>query len=51
MRVGVDLIEIDRIQRALERYSGFAARCFTEAERAYCDRGQPGSALRRALRG
>ena len=37
MRVGVDLIEIERIQRALERYSGFAARCFTEAERAYCD--------------
>jgi holo-[acyl-carrier protein] synthase len=35
--VGVDLIEIERIRRALERYSGFAARCFTDAERAYCD--------------
>jgi len=42
MRVGVDLIEIERIERALERYSGFAARCFTEAERAYCEsRGNP----------
>ena len=37
MRVGIDLIEIERIKRALERYSGFAERCFTEAERAYCD--------------
>ena len=42
MKVGVDLIEIERIARALERYSGFAARCFTEAEREYCDsRGNP----------
>jgi holo-[acyl-carrier protein] synthase len=37
MRVGVDLIEIARIERALERYPGFRERCFTEAERAYCD--------------
>ena len=37
MRVGVDLIEIQRIARALERYPGFRERCFTEAERAYCD--------------
>ncbi len=37
MRVGIDLIEIERIQSALERYSGFAERCFTEGERAYCD--------------
>ena len=42
MRVGVDLIEIERIASALERYSGFAARCFTEAEREYCEsRGNP----------
>jgi holo-[acyl-carrier protein] synthase len=42
MRVGIDLIEIERVQHALERYSGFAARCFTETERAYCDsRGNP----------
>ena len=37
MRVGVDLIEIERIRRALERYPGFRERCFTDAERAYCD--------------
>ena len=37
MRVGVDLIEIPRIARALKRYPGFRERCFTEAERAYCD--------------
>jgi holo-[acyl-carrier protein] synthase len=35
--VGVDLIEISRIARALERYSGFRERCFTDAERAYCE--------------
>jgi holo-[acyl-carrier protein] synthase len=37
LRVGVDLIEIDRIAAALERRPGFPERCFTEAERAYCD--------------
>jgi holo-[acyl-carrier protein] synthase len=37
VRVGVDLIEIERIRCALERYPGFRERCFTEAERAYCD--------------
>ena len=37
MRIGVDLIEIERIRLALERYAGFRERCFTEAERAYCD--------------
>jgi holo-[acyl-carrier protein] synthase len=36
MKVGVDLIEIERIRRALDR-PGFRERCFTEAERAYCD--------------
>jgi holo-[acyl-carrier protein] synthase len=35
--VGIDLIEIDRIRRALERHPSFRERCFTEAERAYCD--------------
>ena len=43
MRVGVDLIEIERIRRALDRYDGFRERCFTEAERAYCD-GKPNPA-------
>src|SRR5260221_5237744 len=37
MKVGVDAIEISRIRRALERYPAFRERCFTEAERAYCD--------------
>ena len=37
LKVGVDLIEIERIRLALERYPGFKERCFTEAERAYCD--------------
>ena len=37
LKVGVDLIEIARIRRALERYPRFRERCFTEAERAYCD--------------
>jgi holo-[acyl-carrier protein] synthase len=37
-RVGVDLIEIERIAAALVRHGGrFAQRCFTDAERAYCD--------------
>jgi holo-[acyl-carrier protein] synthase len=36
MTVGVDLIEIERIRRALER-PGFRERCFTAAEREYCD--------------
>jgi holo-[acyl-carrier protein] synthase len=37
VKVGVDLIEIERIRRSLERYPSFRERCFTEAERAYCD--------------
>jgi holo-[acyl-carrier protein] synthase len=37
LTVGVDLIEIDRIRRALDRYPRFRDRCFTEAEQAYCD--------------
>jgi holo-[acyl-carrier protein] synthase len=37
VRIGVDLIEIERVRRALERYPGFRERCFTEAEREYCD--------------
>jgi holo-[acyl-carrier protein] synthase len=36
VKVGIDLIEIERIRRALERPS-FRERCFTEAEREYCD--------------
>src|SRR5712691_2906804 len=37
MNVGVDLIEIERIRRALDRYPAFRERCFTDAERAYCE--------------
>jgi holo-[acyl-carrier protein] synthase len=38
VRVGIDLIEIDRIRRALERHGdSFKRRCFTEAEQVYCD--------------
>ena len=37
MTVGIDLIEIERIRLALERYPSFRERCFTDAERAYCD--------------
>jgi holo-[acyl-carrier protein] synthase len=36
-RVGVDLIEIERVRRSLQRYEGFKDRCFTKAEQAYCD--------------
>jgi holo-[acyl-carrier protein] synthase len=35
--VGIDLLEIDRLERALARRPGLAARLFTEAERAYAD--------------
>ena len=37
MRVGLDLIEIARIERTLARYPSFRNRVFTEAEREYCD--------------
>jgi holo-[acyl-carrier protein] synthase len=38
VRVGVDLIEIERVRRALARHGeSFKERCFTAAERAYCD--------------
>jgi holo-[acyl-carrier protein] synthase len=37
VKVGLDLIEIERISAALERYPSFRERCFTDAEREYCD--------------
>jgi holo-[acyl-carrier protein] synthase len=37
VKVGLDLIEIGRIARTLERYPSFRQRVFTEAEREYCD--------------
>ena len=37
MKVGVDMIEIERVARALARYERFRERVFTDAEREYCD--------------
>jgi len=37
VRVGLDLIEIARIERTLSRYPAFVQRVFTEAEREYCE--------------
>ena len=36
IRIGTDLIEIDRIRLALDRL-GFRDRCFTADEQAYCE--------------
>lgn len=36
IRTGTDLIEIDRIRKALER-PGFRDRCFTVSEQQYCE--------------
>jgi holo-[acyl-carrier protein] synthase len=35
MGVGIDLLEIERLERALERRPSLAERLFTDAERAY----------------
>ena len=44
--VGIDLIEVDRIERALERYPNLAERLFSADELAYCRRhGRPGRHL------
>jgi holo-[acyl-carrier protein] synthase len=44
--VGIDLIEIERVERALERRPRLAARLFTEDELAYArDRARPGRHL------
>lgn len=44
--VGIDLLEIDRLERALERHPRLAERVFTEAERAYAAaRARPGRHL------
>ncbi|MGZ4269226.1 MAG: holo-ACP synthase [Solirubrobacteraceae bacterium] len=44
--IGLDLLEIDRLERALERRPGLAARLFTDAERAYAGRqARPGQHL------
>jgi holo-[acyl-carrier protein] synthase len=44
--VGIDLIEIERVERALERRPRLAQRLFTEDELAYAsDRARPGRHL------
>ena len=44
--VGIDLLEIDRLERALERRPRLAERVFTEGERAYAEaRARPGQHL------
>ena len=43
---GVDLLEIDRLERALERRPGLAERLFTDSELAYAaSRARPGQHL------
>jgi holo-[acyl-carrier protein] synthase len=37
MGVGIDLLEIERLQRALARRPGLAQRLFTDAERDYAE--------------
>jgi len=44
--VGIDLLEIDRLERALERHPRLAERVFTQAERDYAAaRARPGRHL------
>jgi holo-[acyl-carrier protein] synthase len=44
--VGIDLLEIDRLERAMERYPRLAERLFTQAEREYAAaRARPGRHL------
>lgn len=44
--VGIDLLEIERLERALERRPALAGRLFTDAERSYASaRARPGQHL------
>jgi len=44
--IGIDLLEIDRLERALERHPRLAERLFTDAEREYAAaRSRPGRHL------
>jgi holo-[acyl-carrier protein] synthase len=46
IKIGIDLLEIDRLERALERTPRLAQRLFTEAELAYAAaRARPGQHL------
>jgi holo-[acyl-carrier protein] synthase len=45
-RVGIDLLEVERLERALKRTPRLAERLFTEAEREYASgRARPGQHL------
>jgi holo-[acyl-carrier protein] synthase len=35
--IGIDVLEVERLERALERRPGLLSRLFTDAERAYAD--------------
>lgn len=35
--IGVDVVEVSRVRRLLERYPSFTARVYTSPERDYCD--------------
>jgi holo-[acyl-carrier protein] synthase len=46
MPLGIDLLEIERLEQALERRPGLALRLFTDGERAYAARrARPGQHL------
>ena len=49
LRHGVDLVDVERLRRALDRTPGFEDRVFTESERAYC-RSQADPAIHFAAR-
>ncbi|HSL67507.1 MAG TPA: holo-ACP synthase, partial [Actinomycetota bacterium] len=36
--IGVDLVDVERVKRILDRHATFAQRVFTSAEIAYCER-------------
>lgn len=36
--IGVDLVELDRFRRVMERTPGIIDRCFTDGERAYAEK-------------
>ncbi|HEY0080891.1 MAG TPA: holo-ACP synthase [Pyrinomonadaceae bacterium] len=35
--IGIDIVEVERVRRTIERTPRFVERVFTQAERAYCD--------------
>ena len=37
--IGVDMLEISRMERVMRRRPSFLRRVFTDDERAYCERG------------